>query len=1441
MASDLELKLKIEAETQSAKQGLNDTAEAVKETEEATKKADKGFFAFGVNASLAMAGLAKSVLSATASLYQFAQSTLGLSVRLETSNVGLKTAGFLIQNLHKEFNISLGFLKTFADYLEKINFPITPITKFINLMSQFNVVVGVGKGQDTVFFKLKDGAIKAGEATAKINLGNLKDDIASAARSLLLFAANTAATFKSLKEGIARESAFSQASRTIEGTDEQVKALKKTLDDLAATDLSVTTQELYAVAGVAGAMGKAVEDIPQFVKTVSEGVVALNIPAEELAQRLGTLQTQLDLTEQGLISLSDQVNTVADTLPGKVSELDVFEVLSRGVATAGKNFGLLKGETVGLAGALLSLGEAPETARTSLVNLLSSLQNSKNQTDDFQLGLQQLGTSSDKLATDIKAKPLPALMQLLDTMNGMSNAARLDIATKLLGKGQDAVALAKLVDNTTLLKDAIKSATDETVYSGSVHAAYQKQIATTDSKITLLKNAVSNFSESLTSTFLPAIQLLIDGFRRLVNAAASFSQNHPIFKTFAAVGVTVMSLAGMMRLLSLAMTAVGLSPAAIMPHLARLGATLVALNANVVATTASLFTLARTGSVFSVLKTALSFLFGGTIGLAVGAIGLLVVGISNLLPATVKWGDTTATVGEIIAAAWDVVLDAFRPMAAIVEELTASFSTFIKEAFGVADVGSVITAAFQTTAEVFLTLGNTINFTVTTIAQAWGRIATDMSNGVQLVEDILNGNGIGKSFDEFTNRTMSNAKQFSEGVGQNFDENFKGGYALDKFTDKTDAALKRKRGEKALDEKDKRSPDAGADIATPVDAKDTKDLTTQFDEELKKRTELVKAALDQRKVEIELQAKTELEKQLLITQATKAANDAQLLIIKDNAQKKLSAITEFYSSELAKTQTGTEIFKALDKQSLESKLGVYQGMEKSYSGMISQLIGEEARLVKESKQLAENRKTIETDYETFKRNLHQIGLSDTQKAEEDLTRLKQMASERDKALKRGDFEEAARLDGEILKLGKELALADQARVVSHKKANDAVLNEKEGFLTNDALLNKTYYGHVDEIVKITDTAQSNILKTNKEAQNATKQRLDETSSSLAEAKNALDAVQTAIAQLNAELVNKKYTVAIDANTQEIDAAIERIKQPTESTHTVHVVEDRVQAHATGGYIVKLATGGAPLSNDEFKRRQGYVTGKGTSTSDEIPAMLSNTEYVLNAKATARIGKKALDEANFGDADLIPVKKLAKGGATGDSGDDRLSQRIAEVKKQQYEAVKAYFNLPAVQIGWSLTNGTMGFDPEKTKMQWKFKAAEYLDKNKLPREYLDIYLKELNAEKIMSATSSTVEERAKASLELDDLKNSFSGASTKPARIATAQSANIPSVVQSMSAPVISPNKMSLATPQTPTQQQAGPTKTIKFVAPNGNTTTGNFPQNGDSFFNQLETISGVTR
>jgi hypothetical protein len=64
--------------------------------------------------------------------------------------------------------------------------------------------------------------------------------------------------------------------------------------------------------------------------------------------------------------------------------------------------------------------------------------------------------------------------------------------------------------------------------------------------------------------------------------------------------------------------------------------------------------------------------------------------------------------------------------------------------------------------------------------------------------------------------------------------------------------------------------------------------------------------------------------------------------------------------------------------------------------------------------------------------------------------------------------------------------------------------------------------------------------------------------------------------------------------------------------------------ATGGAanmgIASLSKGSYPMDTASYPRKTGTIQGPGTETSDSIPAMLSDGEFVMTAKAVRGAGK-----------------------------------------------------------------------------------------------------------------------------------------------------------------------------------------------------------------------------
>jgi hypothetical protein len=86
----------------------------------------------------------------------------------------------------------------------------------------------------------------------------------------------------------------------------------------------------------------------------------------------------------------------------------------------------------------------------------------------------------------------------------------------------------------------------------------------------------------------------------------------------------------------------------------------------------------------------------------------------------------------------------------------------------------------------------------------------------------------------------------------------------------------------------------------------------------------------------------------------------------------------------------------------------------------------------------------------------------------------------------------------------------------------------------------------------------------------------------------------------------------------------------------------------GGYVMPMGynMGGRPMmpmqyaeggnvSMEDFERQNGMINGEGTETSDDVPAMLSDGEFVMTGQAVRGAGSYQLEQGDGGILNLIP--------------------------------------------------------------------------------------------------------------------------------------------------------------------------------------------------------------
>jgi tape measure domain-containing protein len=448
-----------------------------------------------------------------------------------------------------------------------------------------------------------------------------------------------------------------------------------------------------------------------------------------------------------------------------------------------------------------------------------------------------------------------------------------------------------------------------------------------------------------------------------------------------------------------------------------------------------------------------------------------------------------------------------------------------------------------------------------------------------------------------------------------------------------------------------------------------KDTTALIEAEYSRQTDAITRALDERKTAIIGSAASEINKEIQISQLTNAANTARLLAIQQTGDKKLQLLDSIYGKELLKLKAGTVEQEAIERQSIEERIDVYNNLERNYQGIINALIQDDQRHAQAAAALANERELLEQDTQAIIRTIRQGGMTDEQLLADKKKQLEESLSAERKALAEGDTENARRYGEQAAKTAQELG----AQAAAAYKAGVGYSSDADKFISK---FKQAREGIGEAISK------------EREAHLAAQKTLAE---SVRDTETALLAAQNKISELSATL-REKFLLKISINTDEIDAVWARIKLPTESYHTIHVIEDRSrivvrdgnsytnipppEEHHAGGAIQAFATGG-------FPRVSGQLPGYGGG--DRVRALLEDGEFVLRKEAVKANGKKTIQAINDGQLQIAPIKLFNSGGAvdgeerggnggyssagsfdTGSPSDtvDALLAKLAALKKQQ---------------------------------------------------------------------------------------------------------------------------------------------------------------------------------
>ena len=662
-----------------------------------------------------------------------------------------------------------------------------------------------------------------------------------------------------------------------------------------------------------------------------------------------------------------------------------------------------------------------------------------------------------------------------------------------------------------------------------------------------------------------------------------------------------------------------------------------------------------------------------------GPIGLLGRGLNSVKVAFTSFNTALkASVIGLVASAVAGLVAAFASNETAMKKLQPIFIAFEKILGG-------IFRAFEPVLDIFIEMAMTALPYVTKgigifYSGLFG-LFSFIKNVGQGVINILRGiftldfNMAQKGFDQLKNSVADAA-----GAATDAYKRFTSGTQELTKTEKEEIEKRNAANKAGQDERDKRAKEALE--------KQKKNLDAQIQLEINKDTtskENLKKLLDERmKLEMQSQSMTDAEKELLRQEYAKKLDDAlkeDETKRQEDEKKKLERrareLDALIQLEIDKTNTSTSELQALLDQRMNIEL---QNVE---------LTEAEKNVIraKYAKQLAD---AIKSDEDKRKKDrqdalVNELAVvsNDLQKQIELYTQFQQevLASEQYTA------GEKLRIIGET---NQKILGLQQQRFAEERLQNE--INAQEGDLTQIELLNKekgildqefAFFKDLFDKKKITEIQYLQFVKQNNQAQ----QNVDK---ALWDAKmanfQAVSQLLSATASLVGEQTKAGKALAIASAT--IDTYVAANKVLSDPTPMPTVLRFALAAAAIVRGLVSVkkivdtklpvsggGTAGQPggqpsnqppgIINVAAKKMAngGFVSGPGTSTSDSIPALLSDGEFVVNARST-QLFKPLLTAIN--DAGALP--QFAVGGMVKGQNMPQQdnSSKIAEVIQQTFQ-------------------------------------------------------------------------------------------------------------------------------------------------------------------------------
>lgn len=306
------------------------------------------------------------------------------------------------------------------------------------------------------------------------------------------------------------ESSWASATKTINGTDEELQNLQDGLRGLS-KEMPTNINDLNELAAAAGQMGIGVNDVKEYVRVMAMLGETTNISADEATTSLAQL---LNITQGNVGEISNLGSAIVDLGNNLATDEATIVEFAQRIAGVGASANMSEQDILGFSAAMGALGINAEAGGTSFSTFVSKIQLAcSNGGESLQEFAQVAGMSSEEFKKSFDENSTDAIMAVVKGMHDYQEAGG-DLISLISNLGisetRQRDLLLRLAQGYDIVEDSLGISNEAWAENTALQEEANKRYQTTASQMEMLKNKVYDVGISIGAQLLPVINDMID-------------------------------------------------------------------------------------------------------------------------------------------------------------------------------------------------------------------------------------------------------------------------------------------------------------------------------------------------------------------------------------------------------------------------------------------------------------------------------------------------------------------------------------------------------------------------------------------------------------------------------------------------------------------------------------------------------------------------------------------------------------------------------------------------------------------------------------------------------------------------------------------------------------------------------------------------------------------